>query len=563
MDDLSMWLDDFLSDEEPTEPTEDVGMEREISERIHQQEDYEAELAQNYSPDDPHRLFPHNFLNENYISCTVVKHPKKNISRDKLIERVREECYTYNSRGNPVLNQFMLCDLWHETYGYEYMGGNVILTPDGAITQEDFFSEMIRLLHDVNVETKNMDQVTDRLMRTYKGCFPAEKKINPNRIPFANGDMYINEDKKGFTFHDGEKSAVPYRFPCRFKNIKNCLEPNFPKFRMWLDDLFEPEDQFTVKQLLGYLLIPSNEAQEAFFVIGKAGTGKSILTDCIIKNLIGDGCFPISLGQFFNDKFQLASSQGKLCMVDDDIGGTKLSKDDSGRFKNFITSDMIKVEAKYCAPTEIPNFARIVCSGNNMINSDDKTDGFTRRLHPIYVKPVDIKSPDTKLKKKIKGEIDMIVLWALEGLLEVIQNGYVPYRSAKTNGRFSDYAESQKWEERFIRDCYVYKEGSSVYSKDIGDKLAEWLKENADLSNDLTLSGKIRCVLSWLKTEGNDKMGFSYKSSMKRGNNYGARGFINMAEKDDSEKPKVFHGENGKLHIKAPARKRNDNAEDV
>ena len=543
--------------EEETLFLEDDPEDEEAELARQEQEEYEEELSSKYAADAPQRLFKHDFMRANFLNCITMKGKSRKVSEKEFDQKVLDDCYSENNRGNLVLDQIAFCELWHESYGYEYLQAGVILTPEGAISQEQFRSHIMQVFMRIKTETKNVDLLVDRLMRTYMSCYPVkEEKGQPVRIPFANGDLYINKDKKGFTFKEGEKAPVAYRFPCRFKNISNRLEPPFPMFKKWITDLFEEDDIYTIKQLLGYLMIPSNEAQEAFFIIGKAGTGKSILTDCIIKEMLGEGCFPISLGQFFNDKFQLATSVGKLCMVDDDIGGTILSKDDSGRFKNFVTSDTIKVEAKYCAPAEVRNFARIVCSGNHMIESADKTDGFTRRLHPIYVKPVNIEHPDPKLKRKIAAEIDMIVLWALEGLLEMLNNDGIPYHSSRTDSKFEDYAESQKWEEQFVRDCYQYQENSVTYSQDISETLAEWLKENSDLSNDMTLTGKMRCVVSWLKNEGKDKYGFIYKRGIKRGDSYGARGFINMSIKQQSDAPILFTDTNGKLKLRVGKKKK-------
>ena len=238
-------------------------------------------------------------------------------------------------------------------------------------------------------------------------------------------------------------------------------------------------------------------------------------------------------------------------MVDDDIGETKLSQGDSGRFKNLIAAKTIKIEHKHCNPTKINNSARIVCAGNHMINSDDKSDGFTRRLHPIYVKPRNIDEVDRNLPEKIHGEIEMIVLWALEGLLEVMNNSNAIYMSDRTQMRLNTYCEVQKWEEQFVKDCFTYEEDTVTYSQDIKSVLNEWLKENGELAGEGTIHYKYLQVCRWLKEEGADKFGFVYKRGIKRGENYNARGFVNMTPSVPVKDPIAFYDEKGRLKIRA------------
>lgn len=535
-------------EEENAEPSED---EERLQERIEADKEYKESLMQ-YSEDDPRWMFQRNLINTNYLPCKVEHRVKKEVSPDEFAKEAVEACYFESKSGAKKLDQRKFCIMWHEAFGYIYAG--FVLTPDGMIAPDVFRSEIVKMLFNMNTETFNIDMTAEHIYKTYISAYKIDAYDEPYKIPFRNGDLYLNKDKKGFTFYEGEKSAVPYRFNYDFHNIPNCIEPDFPNFRKWKSDLFTEEDQYTLQQMLGYLLLPTNEAQEAFFVVGKAGTGKSILTDCVIPRMLGEASFPVSIGQFFSDKFQVGTSEGKLCIIDDDIGEARLSNEDSGRFKNFVTAKTIKIEHKYCAPVKVANSARIVCAGNHMINSADKTDGFTRRLHPIYVKSREILEVDRKLSDKVASEIEMIVLWALQGILDMYAASGVPYWSENTKEELVDYRESQKWEERFISDCFEYDPKSITYIGDIKTVFAEWAKDNADLieTPDNSLP-KYTYIRKWLMNEGCSKYGFVYKRGLKNGDNYNARGFLNMKIKDSvdvSGKPVVFTDETGKLKIR-------------
>lgn len=532
------------------EPDEDSG------EMFQRQREYEDRLDS--LPDyHPEKLFPHSFLRARYLPVVTVKAKETaEADFDLVAEELKAKAYYETSSGKLKLDQMKFCRIWKKNFDYVYSGN--ILTPKGAIDPDDFKHELMMMLFTMETENANLDLLVERLFKTYITAYKMDAYKDQYKIPFKNGDLVLNPDRKGFTFYEGCLSPVPYRFDYNFRNIENCEEPPFPNFRNWLDGLFELEDQYTIKQMLGYLLIPSNEAQEAFFIVGKGGSGKSILTDCIIPKMLGRAYFPISIGTFFNNQFQVGTSEGRLCMVDDDIGETNLTKADSGRFKNFVTAKKIQIEHKYCNPTMSVNSARIVCSGNHMINSDDKTDGFTRRLHPIYAKPRTIEKVDRNFPAKIEKEIEMIVLWALEGLLEMLGNGGAPYNSEKTNTNFEYYAESQKWEEQFINDCFCYKEKSVTYSQDVKVALQDWMKDNSDFCGDGTLTVNFKAVTSWLRDEGAEKNGYIYKRGIKRGDNYNARGYINMALKEEIKEPTVYTDEHGKLKIGIRKRKPED-----
>ena len=233
-------------------------------------------------------------------------------------------------------------------------------------------------------------------------------KIDPNIIPFKNGIFNIAK----MEFVGGRSMTYPYRLPVELP-VNMSSTPNFEK---WLNDLFEPEDQNTIRQFLGYCLVPNTKAQKSLFLVGEGGAGKSVL-GVILEEMLGDAMLSTSNTQdFLNDKFKLPELENKLVLYDDDLDSKAL--EGTGFYKKLITNNVkLTVDRKYGQPFSFTPQVKLVCCCNEMLTSTyDQTDGFYRRLLPIRIKP---KAPDFKpdllFYDKIRQEVPMITLWALIG----------------------------------------------------------------------------------------------------------------------------------------------------
>lgn len=537
---------EIIPDEDDVEEMseEDEKVLREAQEAKEREIEYNMYLQDRYPPESPYHKFKHQFNRAGYLPCKIVHYNEAEPTEEEVLEEMMNNAVTPKGKTDQV----EFCKVWHDMYRYEYAG--LIYTPHGAITVEMFKHEITKMVFAMGIETVNVDVVVKHICDAYIHMYMGDPEMDVNLIPFRNGDLYLDKDKKGYTFYEGRHASVLYRFDYDFVNVPNTsVEPEFPNFKKWRDDLFDDDDRYTLKQILGYLMQPSNDAQEAFFIVGQAGTGKSVLTNYIIPALLGNASVMIQVTELFSDKFQTSAAQGKLCVFDDDIGEATFSKEETGNFKSFISGNKIKVERKYADPINIRNTAKLVCCGNHLINSDDKTEGFTRRIHPVYIKPRVIEKVDVRLGQKIQSEIQMIALWALEGLLELYSTQDLkPYWSDRTSFRMIDYIDMQKWEELFIEDNFVFGEGEFTYTETIKEALTEWMKENRDISYDFRKNW--RAVKKWLTEEGCDKFHFEYKRGVKRGDKYNATGYLNMAVRKAVTEPTLYTDEHGRTILR-------------
>jgi putative DNA primase/helicase len=297
-----------------------------------------------------------------------------------------------------------------------------------------------------------IDSPTNSIFTTLKDMYAVEAlPVNEKVIPLANGDLHLNKDQ--WVFRHGEKKHCPYRL-----NVDYIpTDKPTPLFDKRLNDVFHPEDIPTVQEIMGYCLIPTTAAGEAFFIVGDGEAGKSGL-GTILMGILGKASISVETQQLVTKQFQIADVEHKLLAYDDDLGSAALTE--TGLLKKLITADTpIRAERKYCDSHQFNSYCRILASANFMLSSlYDDSNGFFRRLHPIVVKP---KAPDRKVINKfyeliLEQEKEQIFKWALVGLRRVIDNGWkISWSERSLNYMKATKSNAVHFEDFFNEVCEV------------------------------------------------------------------------------------------------------------
>ncbi len=296
-------------------------------------------------------------------------------------------------------------------------------------------------------------------------------------IPFANGDLEVNKNGK-WIFLENSFRETPYRLPSDFTGFDT--EFPTPNFNKWLSDLLEPEDITTLQDFLGYCLLPTTAAQEALFLIGDGGTGKSVIKS-IMGAVFGNCMVDAQRGvqEFLADKFQIPELEYKLVLYDDEIKESALT--DTGFFKKLITNTgYITADRKFGQPFKFRPYVRVIACGNFMLSSlYDSTDGFFRRLHPIVVKPKDQKRKMIRgFDEKVASEVDGILQWMLIGLYRVMKNDFFITTSQRTTDYLANSKSSANHFPEFFESVFDFDENSDVSSVEIVNAYKDWCKAN-------------------------------------------------------------------------------------
>ncbi|MGM8215162.1 phage/plasmid primase, P4 family [Bacillaceae bacterium W0354] len=180
-----------------------------------------------------------------------------------------------------------------------------------------------------------------------------------------------------------------------------------------------------LEEMFGHILMTHSFPHKAFFLTGESGSnGKSTLLE-MLNNFVGDLGHTLSL-EDFNESFQVATLDGKLVNVGDDIDAAYLER--SKNFKTLVSGNTISVRRMYGEPFKLKSKATLIFTCNEMPTFKDKSGGIARRLVII---PFDNKvtKVDPKIDEKLSSNNakSYLLRLALEGMQRIVTNGGISY----------------------------------------------------------------------------------------------------------------------------------------
>ena len=379
---------------------------------------------------------------------------------------------TEDKKGNPQLNYKKFVDVFAAVNDCVYCNG-VFYNPDGSISQQSIRRDIANSLGDAGWQGR-IDTPTNSILTTLKDMYTVDElPVNEKVIPLANGDLHIGKGE--WVFRLGEKKHAPYRLSVNYVP----KEKPTPLFNKWLNDVFAPEDIPTIQEIMGYCLIPTTAAGEAFIIVGDAEAGKSGL-GTILMGILGNAAMTMETQDLVTKRFQVADVENKLLAYDDDLGSAALTE--TGLLKKLITADTpIRAERKYADPHQFKSYCKILASANFMLSSlYDDSDGFFRRLHPVLVKP---KQADRKRINKfydmiLEQEKEQIFKWALIGLRRVINNGWkIHWSDRSLNYMKANKSNAVHFEDFFNETCII-DPNSATTTAELKKLYQKWCAEN-------------------------------------------------------------------------------------
>ena len=229
-------------------------------------------------------------------------------------------------------------------------------------------------------------------------------------------------------------------------------------------------------------LIPSTKAQKMLMLVGKGGEGKSRV-GIVLSALLGTNMYNGSIAKVETSPFARADLEYGLLLVDDDMKMEALPQ--TNIIKSLVTAEMpMDLEKKGKQSYQGTMYVRLLGFGNGTLKSlYDRSVGFFRRQIILTVKdrPKD-RVDDPFLSEKLCGEVEGILLWALEGLHRLQANDYKFTISARSRENMQEsMTESNNVIEFLKSEGYIgFKADLDISSQRLYELYVLWCEENAE-----------------------------------------------------------------------------------
>lgn len=170
--------------------------------------------------------------------------------------------------------------------------------------------------------------------------------------------------------------------------------------------------------------------------------------------------------QDLSARFGAGALYGKKCVLIDDQKAANI--EDGSTFKAITGDGVIEAELKGKDPFAITFKGGITFTCNEMpyIKDDKGTHMFERFLIIPCNNVIPPEKRDNRLFEKMEGEIEGIIIWALQGLKRLMQNGFVLTESKMSKSANAEYRAYNDSLFRFIKEnCIVTGDRSDKIRK--------------------------------------------------------------------------------------------------
>lgn len=260
---------------------------------------------------------------------------------------------------------------------------------------------------------------------------------------------------------------------------------NKSKFKSFLENILDEGTILTLQESWGVMLCPNaTKVQQCFIYKGEGSNGKSSLFD-IQTALLYDkdkSVCGIGLGKF-GDEFIMAMAEGRrVNIVRDDTVEGKMN----GVFKSAVCGEEITVNKKNKDHVQMKFNMAWFYGLNRMPVTNDKSYGFFRR--PIFI-PFNVRFGTEEQVKTgeadkvgvpgivediISNEMDIVLMWAYEGLKRLKANNWKVTQSEASIKEMEEYKEEADTAFAFYNNNLVRMPGNKINARELYTRYEEW-----------------------------------------------------------------------------------------
>ena len=305
---------------------------------------------------------------------------------------------------------------------------------------------------------------------TYKDLISTEQFISyeelnsyPHLINFKNGILDTNNWK--LIPHSPE-----YNLTHQIQFNYNEEAPAPKRWKKFIQTLVsdDVETAYTLQEWFGINISNYNVnlCKKSVALCGAVGnTGKSKFLK-MLGLIIGLNNICSKSIQDLSARFGAGALYGKKCVLIDDQKAANI--EDGSTFKAITGDGVIEAELKGKDPFAITFNGGITFTCNEMpyIKDDKGTHMFERFLIIPCNNVIPPEKRDNRLFEKMEEEIEGIIIWALQGLKRLMQNGFVLTESKMSKSANAEYRAYNDSLFRFIKEnCIVTGDRSDKIRK--------------------------------------------------------------------------------------------------
>jgi len=371
--------------------------------------------------------------------------------------------------------EFVYSLVEHCLYYYEegkYVGGN-------GLGERKVATECRRRLGD-EYRNRRKREVLDAI-ESAPGIGLTQDEFKPPRykINFQNGTYDImDEELHGHSPEHMFTQQIPYDYD---------PDASCPNINSFLKEITETEEEArTLKELVGYAMLPNMEISAAFLLVGEGQNGKTMFINLLKEAVGSDHIKDEELQHLESSRFGTQSLYRKLAVVSDDLSDTKLETGDT--LKALTGGGDVRAEIKNGGHFEFQNYATPIFACNQVPKTDAQKDAFFRRWtlidfpYKFVENPVDTdprqkeRKPEFQLRKEIFNEEELkgLVSEAVDAVVDVFkrQSFTAQQTPEETRKKWNSYADP------IMEFIYNYVEQGRTQNK--AEKLAS--QEQTDIT---------------------------------------------------------------------------------
>ena len=225
-----------------------------------------------------------------------------------------------------------------------------------------------------------------------------------------------------------------------------------PRFRKALNEALDDDTAKVLQELFGYQLFSDARHERIGILVGAGRNGKSVILKAVAYALGKERVTNYSLPQITDKSgIHISAMVGKMANICFDSGSV-IKVGDEAIFKQYVSGEPILCKRLYQQPYLTTDYPQSIIAVNALPQSSDMSDGWFRRMLIIdFPHQVPLEKVDTQLFDKLRTERVGILLWVLEGMKRLIEQGHFSTSEA-------------------------IEEVANQYRKDT-DSVADWLEE--------------------------------------------------------------------------------------